>query len=132
MINLLRAAVVVSLLAMIAAGVLPFDRPLVARYSYDQPPILPILAALLGVLAFSLQVLSAYGLLRLRRWAPPVAAATVILMAGCFGVLMLAPHLASAASTPAKIMALLSAISLALAVWLTKTRELKVQFGVAP
>lgn len=131
MISLLRSSVIVSLLAMLAVALLPLDRPHEATFPIDHPPALPLLAALSGLLVISLQAISAYGLLRFRRWSPAAAAATAALVAGFAIALILAPDRGLAVSMTAKAMALVSAVALALAVLLARTRELKKRFDVA-
>ena len=131
MISFLRCSVVISLLAMLVFALLPLDRPHEATFPVDQPPAFPMLAALGGLLAASLLVISAYGLFRFRRWAPMVAGATATLLAGLSMVLVSAPDLALLVSVEAKTMALLSTISLALAVFLTRTSAMRERFRVA-
>jgi hypothetical protein len=131
MIALLRTSIGVSLLAMLAVAILPFDRPHEATFAIDQPPVLSMLAILAALSAFALLAVAAFGLLRFRRWAPRLATATAIYVAALGIALVLVQDLGSIISAAAKFMTFLSAFALALAVFLTRTAELKERFRVA-
>ena len=131
MIRLLRISVIVSLVAALAVAVIPFDRPHEATFPVTTPPAAPFLVVLGALVTVVLLAISAYGLFRFRHWAPRLAAVTVVLLAALATLLVVAPDLTSVVSVAAKSMALLSAMSLALAVILTRTRAAKDLFRVA-
>jgi len=131
MVALLRALILVSLLALFVAAGMPFERPYHATVPIDGPPALPILAALAAVLVVALQLVSAYSLFRFRRWAPTTTAfATIGVVALALG-LMLVPDFSSSVSSGAKISAAVSAISWTIAALLARSTALRANYGIA-
>jgi hypothetical protein len=131
MIAFLRVSILLSLVALLVGALIPFEQPYQASFPMDRPPAWPLLAAFGAVLTVTLQVISAYGLFRFRRWAPTLAALTTICLVALALIAMLAPSIASVASTETKAMAIASSISWMAAVLLTRTSRLRAQYGIA-
>ncbi|WP_242103702.1 hypothetical protein [Lysobacter sp. M2-1] len=66
---LFRVLVVASIAAASVALLIPFDHSYPISVELDQPPPLWLVAALLGIVAIPLLLVSALGLLAFRRWS---------------------------------------------------------------
>jgi len=131
MITLHRALILLSLLAVFVAAGMPLEQPYRATVLIDAPPVLLTLAAFGAVLVVVLQVVSAYGLFRFRRWAPTTAAcATIGVVALALG-LMLTPNFSSIVSLGAKLLAITSAIAWTMAALLARSTSMRTRYGIA-
>lgn len=119
MITLIRASLLISIIALMAAMFIPLDVPYTSSFSIDQPPIGPMLFALSVLLATIIIPVATYGLLRLRRWAPKAA----ILAAAPLVVFSLIVVLSEAAdkvlTTPIKASVIVATLSWLLATFLS-------------
>ena len=89
MIRLIRASLLISITALVAAMFIPLDVPYKSSFSIDHPLTGPMLVALSALLATILIPVATYGLLRFRRWAPNAAilAATPLVLLSLIVVL---------------------------------------------
>lgn len=131
MITLLRALILLSLLAVLVAAGMPLEQPHRATILIDAPPGLSVIAALGAVLVVALQIVSAYGLFRFRRWAPTTAAYVTIGVFLLALALMLTPDFSLTVSLEAKLLAVASAIAWAMAALLTRSTSLRTRYGIA-
>lgn len=128
MIKLFRMSLVVAVIAVLAAFVMPFDRPLEISFSIERPPVMLLVTAACMLLTLSLLPVAAYGLIRFRRWARVVAALAAIPLFGLLLVMGSGTGIGSVVPVSTKVVAAIACISWLLAVLLSCASDVRQRF----
>ena len=98
MVTLIRTLTFSSLALLLAALLLPFERPMAVSIPLDEPPPMWLLGAALLLGGFAIGAVASVGLVRLKRWGrllATVASAFVLLAVWLLAQSPLASHVGS-------------------------------------
>ena len=131
MILLLRSLVILSVMALLAATFIPFAQPYEATFDIGSLPVALSVFSISILLLVPLVPISAYGLLRIRKWALVVAAGTAIPLCALSAVVMLSSGFGSSVAALGKIAVLTSSTLWLLAVMLFSSSVIRRRMAVA-
>ena len=131
MIVLFRSLVIASALALMAAIFIPFSKPYQAAFAVGSVPVALAVFCLSILLLVPLVPVSAYGLLRFRKWALVAAAGTMIPLCTLSVVVMLPTGFGTSVAPLGKIAVLVSSTLWLLAVMLFSSSGIRQRMADA-